>query len=409
MTASEARSVRRLYWAAFALRFGAGMLAWAVTEIYGLEVMQDAGEYSRRAAEVAQDWLSFRQNEWLDQAIEGGRQAWFMVATLASLYCLTGGTEFLPAALLGYGLLTAFTPVLAYRAGRQMGLPVGRALYPARLVAFSPAFAFWSGALYKEGLILVALFLMIEHGLRLQQEFRPRSVAVLAMALVAVFGLRFYLGAILTVALLAGVALGRRRHGGGDPLSALVKQLLILVVLVSVFGLLGFGERIGHIVSWDVDENLAQINNSRRDLASHNSGYLRDADVSTVDAAVRFVPVGMAYFLTVPLPWHIGSWRQNLTILETLFWVVLVYPRVARGVLRGARANPQGTTFLVIASVVMTGFYALFIGNVGTAYRLRIQVWAVVALLAGWAVDRPPLARRPAAAAPRQEPAPPPR
>lgn len=393
MSAAEARTVRRLYWTAFALRFGAGMLAWAVTELYGLEVMVDASMYSRRAAEAAQDWLSFRQNAWLAQAFEGGRQPWFMVGTLACFYCLTGGTEFLPVALFGYSLLTAYTPVLAYRAGRQLGLPAPGALFPARLVAYTPAFAFWSGALYKEGLVLVALYLVIVHGLRLQREFRPRSVVILALSFLAIFGLRFYLGAILAAALVAGVALGRRGRAGGDPVSGMVKQLLILVVLASVFGLLGFGDRIGRMVSWDVEENLAQINNSRRDLASHNSGYLRDTDVSTVDAAVRFVPVGMAYFMTVPLPWHIGSWRQNLTIAETLFWVVFVYPKVARGLVRGIRANPQGVTFLVLAALAMTAFYALFIGNIGTAYRMRIQVWAIIALLAGWAVSRPRAAR----------------
>ena len=75
--------------------------------------------------------------------------------------------------------------------------------------------------------------------------------------------------------------------------------------------------------------------------------------------------------------------------ISTLFWVVFVYPRVARGVYRGARANPQGVMFLVLAALAMTAFYALFIGNIGTAYRMRIQVWAILALLAGWAVARP--------------------
>jgi hypothetical protein len=137
------------------------------------------------------------------------------------------------------------------------------------------------------------------------------------------------------------------------------------------------------MASIGIGENLQQLSLSRQDLSQYSSGYLRDTDVSTPDKAFRFLPIGLAYFLAVPLPWHVGSFRQNLAIPETLFWIVIVYPRILRGALRGSRRNPQGTLFLALTSVAICCVYALFVGNIGTAYRLRIQVWAIGAIFAG--------------------------
>lgn len=256
-------------------------------------------------------------------------------------------------------------------------------MFTGRLIAFSPAFVFWAGALYKEGVILLVLFVITEHALRLQQRFRPASAVVVGFALLAMFGLRFYIGAILTVTLLVSVAFGRRTRGS-DGIAAAARQGLVVLVLLAIVFILGLGERVGKLAGGGVEESLAAINVSRKDLASTNSGYQRDVDVSTVEGAVAFFPLGLAYFVTVPLPWHFGSLRQNLVIVETMLWITLVYPLAIRGAVRGARVNPSGVLFIVLTTAAICSFYAIFVGNIGTAYRLRVQVWALWALLAGW-------------------------
>src|SRR5262249_5525304 len=153
-----------------------------------------------------------------------------------------------------YCLLTSVTPVLAYRAARQLGAPRRGALSAARLIAFSPAFAFWSSALYKEGLILMALFLIIEHALRLQHSFRLSSVVILALCRLALFGLRFYIAAILCVCLLGGLAFGRSRHGGGDGAPAVLRQALVLVVLAIALSLFGLTDRVDKLLSVSVED-----------------------------------------------------------------------------------------------------------------------------------------------------------
>jgi hypothetical protein len=378
----EKRSLRRLYWTSFALRAGLGLLAWLVSSVYGAALIEDAGLYSSLAANLARDWLAGRPSVWLEEAIAGGRQAWLMVVGLAVFYVFTGGYEAIPVAIVLQCLLTAATPILCYRCARRLGIPADGALFAGRLLAFSPAFVFWTGALYKEGVILFILFLVIDHTLRLQQHVTPRSVLVVAISVGAMFGLRFYLGAILAGAILFALVFGRRQARETNPFSLIVRQMIVLFLVASVFAFFGFGDRLNQLS--DFEDNLKQINNSRRDLASYNSGYLRDVDVSTPLAAIQFFPVGLAYFLTVPLPWHIGSLRQNLTILETFLWVAIVYPFAIRGALRSLRVNSPGTIFILMTILAICSLYAISIGNIGTTYRLRVQVWAIVALFAGW-------------------------
>ncbi len=378
----EKRTLRRLYWTSFALRAGLGLIAWVVSSFFGATFMEDASNYSSLAAELARNWLAGRPSEWLENAIANGRQAWLMVVGLAVFYVFTGGNEAIPVAILLQSLLTSATPILAYRCARRLGVPADGALFAGRLLAFSPAFVFWAGALYKEGVILLVIFLVIEHTLRLQQNITPKSVIVVALTVAAMFGLRFYMGAILAGAILFSLVFGRRQVRDTNPLALIVRQMIVFFLVVTVFFFFGFGNRLNQFS--DLDDNLKQINSSRRDLASANSGYLRDVDVSTPLAALQFFPVGLAYFLTVPLPWHFGSLRQNLTILETFLWVVIVYPLAIRGALRSVRVNSPGTIFLILTFVAICSLYALFIGNIGTAYRLRVQVWAIIALFAGW-------------------------
>ena len=88
------------------------------------------------------------------------------------------------------------------------------------IIALSPAFAIWSSALYKEGFILIVLFLIVEHTLLLQQDLRLSSLLILPAGLLGMFGLRFYMGALLTVITLVGLLLvrpGRSDRRSGVP------------------------------------------------------------------------------------------------------------------------------------------------------------------------------------------------
>jgi hypothetical protein len=113
------------------------------------------------------------------------------------------------------------------------------------------------------------------------------------------------------------------------------------------------------------------------------SGYLQEASIATPEEALRYFPLGLFYFLTVPWPWQVGAFRQNLIIPETAFWLAL-YPLMVVGMRRAFKSNQPGTVFLLVLTGGTCAIYALLSANVGTTYRMRSQVWLLWAPFAAW-------------------------
>lgn len=384
--AQDALDVRRIYLWSFLLRFAAGIVGWLLTVWFALPFLQDAFSYEEIGASIANDWLAGRSSAWLDAVVSNPNthEAWGITVFIAVFYWLLGGFRAIPVLIAVYSLFTAIAPVLVYRIARQLGAAPNTARVGAWLTVFSPAFAFWAGALYKEGLVLLLLLLAMYHVLRLQAKLSLWSVAILTFSLIALFSLRSYLSLAASAVAVIGLVFGRSATAkpGTAPLT-LLRQGLIIGLFVAAMAVVGFTSTLQQVVPTDTQSVFSQIQSSRSDLATAGSGYLPGADVSTPEAAVAFLPVGLFYFLTVPWPWDLGALRQTLIIPETAFWVLL-YPVLLLGMVRGLRRNFQGSILLVTMSMAICIFYAIFIGNIGTAYRLRIQVWVLWAVFAGW-------------------------
>jgi hypothetical protein len=368
-----------------------GILAWILTESRILSLMEDALFYEQMGYQVARDWLDARPTWWLQVAMREGRQAWLIVVLIGIFYYALQGIRAVPLLILAYSLVTAFVPVLTYRITRQLGGDPDIARRAALLIVFSPAFAILSGALYKEGLILLLLGIAVSHALQLQEGFRSRSLLWVVGSVFALLGLRFYMAILMAVVISVSLLLGRGSISEESwsvrrTFPVALRQVLIGVMFVSLLGFLGFQGRAQRLTPDDPESILRQIYVSRQDLAkSAYSGYLRDVDISTPDKAIRFLPRGLAYFLTVPLPWQTGRIRQNLVIPETLFWV-LSYPFAVSGFRVGLRMNRTRTLTLGAISLGICVIYSLLSGNIGVAYRMRAQVWLLWAPLVaiGW-------------------------
>ena len=133
-----------------------------------------------------------------------------------------------------------------------------------------------------------------------------------------------------------------------------------------------------------IDDFLKYAQIVRDDLAqTSSSGYLLETDLSSPVSALKSLPMSIVYFLSVPFSWESGSLRQNLVLPETIFWLFL-YPAIFLGMKRGLRLNFQGNILLITITVVMTCFYSLYVSNIGTAYRMRSQIWLFWVIFVGW-------------------------
>lgn len=384
--------MRRLYLQAFLVRAVVGVIVYALSEYYfdaeaqDIVLLEDARGYERIGHRIANDWLSGRPSE-LDDIMEGGTYGWLMVAAIAAFYYLLQGLRIVPLLLVFYSAITALVPVYTYRIASHLGASETTARKAALLVAFSPAFVFWSGTLYKEGLVLICLNLLVYHTLRLQSRWEPKALVIMSLSLLALSGLRLYLAIILSLAVSCGLLLGRRKPTRGHErpgVMPLLRQAVIVAIFISLMTAFGFKEHQERVLFETRGGVLVQLDTHRRNLATEaHSGYLIEADITRPEGAAELAAVGLFYFLTAPGPWQFGRLRQNLVIPETTFWIML-YPLIVVGMLRARRANWQGTAFLVVMTAGMCVVYALVSGNIGVAYRMRSQVWLLWAPFAAW-------------------------
>lgn len=345
-----------------------------------IRFLVDARRYDEIAAGIARDWLAGRSSQFLETA--GPYQAVFMVTFLACFYVLTGGIRALPLLMALYSTITAYTPGVMYKIVRLVGGSPGTARATGWLVALCPAFVFWTGGLYKEGLILLVLSLGIYHTLRLQIAWQPRSAAVIGLCILALCGLRIYMALIVALAMCLGLMLGRTR--GREPgMGMIARQAFAMLVFTIVTIGAGAAVQISESLPSSLEEGFAKIEQSRRDLATANSGYLRDVHVESISDAFQLMPLGLAYFVAVPLPWQLGSIRQNIAIPDTALWVFALYPLALIGAVQLLRRNLPAAVLLIVTAVAICCFYAIFIGNIGIAYRMRVQVWLLWAVFVG--------------------------
>lgn len=381
----ERSALRKIFRWGLVLRSAAGLLALAAGLYFDLPLIEDALHYESMGYDLARDWLFGESTEWFSVISYEGRTGWVMVVMIAIFYVLTGGIRLLPLLLVLYSMITALIPLYTYWITLELRAPREVARRAAWIVALMPTFVFWSGSLYKEGLIFLVLNMITYHTLRLQAAWTFRSVVLLPALLFALLGLRFYLAAIVGVVVAASLVLGHsqaRTTGFTGPM-AFVRRLVVTAAFIAVMVAFGFVERAERPIFETSQGVLVQLDASRQDLSQTYSGYLSDR-VETFGDAARVFPAGLVYFLTVPHPWQIGSLRQNAVIPETVFWVVVLYPMVLLGMKRGLRVNFAGTLFIIMATAGMCAVYALLATNVGVAFRMRTQIWLLWVPFAAW-------------------------
>ncbi len=381
---TEKRTVARLYGCAFLVRVLVGFLAYALTVDADLPIVEDARFYEEIGYEVAQDWLSGKGVDF-DALPEGVQTARLLVTAIAAFYFVMGGVRALPVLLVAYSAVTALVPVYVYRFARELDAPEAVARRAGWLVALSPAFVFWSGSLYKEGLTLLLLSVAAYHTLRLQSGWKGRSVSILALCVVALWGVRFYLAILLALAVALSLLWGRMpRAGQSSGVPVFVRQAAVMSVFAVVIISVGLTVRTERVLLESDEGVLVNLDVRRAGSAREaQSGYLQEASVASPEEALQYFPLGLLYFLTVPFPWQLGAVRQNLIIPENAFWLGL-YPLILVGISRALKSNRPGTVFLLLMTGGMCVVYALLAANVGTAYRMRSQVWLLWAPFAAW-------------------------
>lgn len=269
-------------------------------------------------------------------------------------------------------LIGALVPGLLASITGRLGGDSSARRYAALLGAFFPSMVLWSAINIRDIWALTAILFALDSALAVRERLSPVRFAVLAASMILLGALRSYMFVLvalgIAVSVVASLSLNRARAF----IAALASALLCLYLYSST----GFGQQWVQDASF---ERLAEIRQGMTQGAQ--SAYLEEADVSTPEGALRFIPLGLAYFWLAPFPWAIRGLRQALTLPEMLFlyWVI---PHFIRGLRQSFAQHFSQAAMVACVVAVISMAYALVEGNSGTAYRHRAQALGPVLAVA---------------------------
>lgn len=283
---------------------------------------------------------------------------------VGALYFLFGQNQLLVQFM--NGTVGGLGALLVFAIAREIfGIEVARKAM--KMMSFFPQVIFWSAGMYKDPAIILCIGVCMYSVIRLARRFAPGHVLLFVLSGLALVTLRFYVFYIIALATLGTFVIAQRRNVAANLLS----QVALVGVFLAAFAYSVGSERIAQQQSYLTFERL-QI--TRADQARWGqSAFASEVDVSTPAGALAALPVGLAFLLFAPFPWSAGSLRQMLTIPEMLVWYSLM-PALWRGLRHAVRHRFRETLPILAFTAMLTVAYAVFQGNVGTAYRQRTQI-----------------------------------
>ena len=357
------------------LTFGLLLHIFNLREFFG----GDAITYDIAGWQLVEVWFGYPVNpdNFIYQKIDRSPSGWGMYYLVGAIYAITSRN--ILAAQSFCAVIGAVTVPMVYDCARNIfkNRRVGK--ISALLVALYPAFIIWTGQLLKDGVIIFLLVLAMTMVLRLQNKFKYLDVLILTLSLLSIITLRFYIFYMAALAIVGAFIIGT-----SNTPQAMARRISALVIIG--IGLTYFGAMRNSGSELAEYTDLERIQRSRKDLAtSAESGYGEEEDVSTTQGAISALPLGLAYLLLAPFPWQMTNLRQAITLPEVLLWWASI-PFLLSGLWYTVRNRLRSSIPILVFSLMLTLAYAIFLGNVGTAYRQRtqIQVFLFMFIAAGW-------------------------
>jgi hypothetical protein len=354
----------RLFWFAFLLR------VVSVYVLHNLFFLQDpeilAGDdlgYDRAGTAIADYWGDAR-----GMPISTWPQYEHFVALL---YSVAPGLLIVPRLFNAFfgSLAAVFVGITARNLfDRKAGLIAGV------MMAILPSFVVWSSLNLKEGMAVLGMSLL---GYAISKGKTSGAYTGLLPLLAGMILLSFVRPWILFVAALGCVfgliwSLPWGRLRGLFALLALAGGLYVLVAAgAGQSEISSFGER--------------GVTGVRTSTTLGESALPTSIDLSEPTTAVATAPKVLAAVALGPFPWEFEGFRQLLSLPEVLVWYALLLP-LFRGIRRGLRDTPWPTLPLLGMALAIIFAIALLEGNLGLAFRHRLQAFSLLLVFvgAGW-------------------------
>lgn len=355
----------------FVIHTGMGFVIVAIPHLVSY-LGPDADVYHSWAVALVDHWRLDSPAPALPQGKEG------FIYLLGGLYWM-GEPNRLAGIVVNAGFAAATVALAWWITRRLFDDRAAQRVLP--LATLLPGFVIWSSQLLRDAGVFFLIAAVAATTLALTRRVQAGALVAVALAIAVLFTFRgpvaLLMAAGSVVALvLAGRGLSTRVAGGGGAAGA-------VVALVLVLGIGGSGLRVAR------DLDLEQLNGIRLDSStSAASGFAPDADISTADRALTYLPLGLTHFLIGPWPWEVQGVRQLPALIDAAAWWLLL-PALWRGLRRCRREHRTPVAVLLVPALLVSAGLALGVANFGTTVRQRTQVLVLLVpiVAAGWSKD----------------------
>ncbi|MDQ4144933.1 MAG: hypothetical protein M3198_14580 [Actinomycetota bacterium] len=349
---------RILIWtmAAFGIHLLVGLVVTNIPQLrYYLAT--DSYVYENIAKEIVRHW-----NEGFPiPKIPTGKEGFYYL--LAAIYWVFGAHTAAGLSL-NATFASALVPVVANTTDQLFGREAARRVPP--LVVLLPSIFLLTSQLMKEAPILLLIACAANGAVRISRRFTPGAVAAMTVPLALLLTFRAWVALVVAQGLVAGIVLAKRELV--TAVGTAVSALAVLALLVIPLGVGYSGYRTA------ITTDLRYANEVRQDLAvSATSGFAADADISTSEGALTYLPRGLVSVSLGPFPWQIRGIRHVPALIDVLvIWALL--PSLWLGYRTARRRTGRHLMVIVLPALATLFLLALSIGNFGTITRERMQV-----------------------------------
>ena len=355
---SERRYLLQLFVAGLLVRMAVGSIIFAfeLQAFFG----GDALTYDYLGYELLQWYRGLAEIERTDDTV-----VWGMPYLVAGIYAIVGRNML--AVQFFNAVCGAASAIVVYICAQHIFQNVRVARISALLVAFYPSLILWSSQALKDGPIVMLLAVAIMATLKLGEKLSVKYGLLLAGALLALLSLRFYIFYMVAAAITGAFVIGMKRVTA----QSFGRQFVVMAALGLTLTYVGVLRTAR--TQLDVYGSLETMQRSRQDLATAQSAFGQDVDVSTTTGALSVIPLGMVYLLFAPFPWQMANLRQGITLPEMMLWWGS-FPLLVLGGWFTLKYRLRQALPIILFTTMLTLAYSIFQGNVGTAYRQRSQL-----------------------------------
>ncbi len=249
------------------------------------------------------------------------------------------------------------------------------------LAIFFPSSILWSALNLKDSLIIFLITLIVKHNLELMEKFGLAKVFFMSLLMMALVTLRFYVGILLAICIaLSYIFTATKFHWW----QRLTYTLAIILIAGIALQQMGYGFMGADYV---FSQSIETIGDQHQKAAYGTGAFAGNVAFDSYADALKYLPVGIFYFLFGPLPWQSMGPIRVITVPEMIF-LYFLYSYFVIGVKHLWRTQRGPCLFLLIVVVCFGLIYSLGSSNLGGLYRIRLQVIMVAFVLISEGIQR---------------------